>query len=195
MKTITLAASIALALAGSTSAQSVVIDFDGLASSTVVTNQYPEATFSSSAGNQNTAFISPSAHSIANILCSGSTSAGIDCLQDTYIDFTNPVKNLTFWAIEANVAGVTAQFNVFESGSLSATVDLLVPVGGAGNNEFVDLSAFTNVTRLEIVNILNDPNNENGIGWDTFSFRVVPTPGTAVLAGFGALGLMSRRRS
>lgn len=166
------------------------IDFDGFAGE--VTNQFAEATFSSSAGFSNFAIAAGAAHSGSNILCSGSAN-GVDCLQDTYVDFTNPVNDLSFWAIEANAVGVTAQFDVFENGAFSATVDL-VSSGGVGNNEFVDLSAFSHVTRLEIVNILNDPNNENGIGWDTFSFNVVPAPSSAVLLAIGGIAAGRRRR-
>jgi hypothetical protein len=53
------------------------------------------------------------------------------------------------------------------------------------------------ITRLEIVNILNDPSAENGIGWDDFSFTpVVPEPGTYALfaLGLAALGATVRRR-
>lgn len=167
-----------------------VIDFDGFTGE--VTNQFASATFSSDAGFSNFATGFPTAHSGANILCTGVQGA-IDCLQPTYVDFTNPVNDLSFWAIEANAVGVTAQFNVYENGAFSATVDL-VSSGGFGNNEFVDLSAFSNVTRLEIVNIFNDFSTENGIGWDTFSFTVVPAPGSAVLMAMGLLSAGRRRR-
>lgn len=181
----------ALAATTVTATAQTVIDFDSLGNGVVVTNQYPGVTFSSSAGNQNYAINRPnSAHTAPNILCSGPIG-GLDCIQDTYIDFAIPVNNLTFWAIEANVAGVTAQFNVYENFALSATVNLN-SAGGKGNQEFVDLSAFNNITRVEIVNILNDPINEQGIGWDTFRFYSVPTPGTltALVAG----GLLASRR-
>jgi hypothetical protein len=70
-----------------------------------------------------------------------------------------------------------------------------VSSGGVGNNEFVDLSAFSRVTRVEIVNIFNDFGTENGIGWDTFSFDVVPTPSSAALLSIGLLaGARPRRR-
>ncbi|HZW09885.1 MAG TPA: hypothetical protein VFF69_08270 [Phycisphaerales bacterium] len=172
-------------IAGAAVAQPVEINFDDLASNTIVTNQYPEATFSSVAGVDNMAFGFATADTPPNILCTPG------CLEDTYVDFTNPVNDLSFWAIEANVAGVTAQFNVFENGALSGTVDL-VSSGGIGNNEFVDLSSFSNVTRVEIVNILNDAGNENGIGWDTFRFTVIPAPGA--LAAIALALIFTRRR-
>ena len=157
-----------VALATGAAGAQTVIDFDDLPSFTVVTDQYPEAMFSSNIGELNTAFSFPNAHSPPNILCSG-TAQVIDCVRDTFIDFTEPVSNLTFWAIEANLAGVTAKFNVFVAGELAATVDF-VSIDHAGA-QLVDLSAFVDVTRLEIVDILINP-DENGIGWDTFSFTL-----------------------
>ncbi len=151
--------------AGAAGAQTVEINFDDLPNNTIVTDQYPEATFSSSPGNNNTAFSFGGADSPPNIICTPA------CIEDTYIDFTDPVSDLTFWAIEANRAGVTAQFNIYVNGAFAATVDF-VSAGGSPHNEFVDLSAFADVTRLEIVNIVNDPSGENGIGWDTFTFTV-----------------------
>ena len=169
-----------------------VINFDNLNNNDVVTNQYPGVTFSSSAGNQNYAINRPgSAHTAPNILCSGPIG-GLDCIQDTYIDFSTPVNNLTFWAIEANVVGVTAQFNVYENNAFSTTVDLHSS-GGKGNMEFVDLTAFNNVTRVEIVNILV-AFDEQGIGWDTFRYYSVPAPGTLGAIAIGGLLAARRRR-
>ena len=96
-----------------------LIGFDDLASGTVVTNQYAEAKFSSSGANSN--FVQPwaTAASGGNIICTPA------CLEDTYVDFTNPVNNLTFWAIEPNFNGHDADFRVFENGVFSATVPLI----------------------------------------------------------------------
>jgi hypothetical protein len=176
-----------LVAAGHSPADVVEINFNDLLPGTVITNQYPEATFSSEAGSDNVA-ISYDANWV-NILCGTAT-----CLSDTYIDFTTPVNDLTFWAIAANAAGMTAEFNVYENGVFSSTVDL-VSSGGNPNDEFVDLSSFNNVTRLEIVNILNDPSAENGIGWDQFRFTVVPEPSGIFLGGIAMLaGWLGRRR-
>jgi MYXO-CTERM domain-containing protein len=186
-------AALLIAIAAATASAQTVIDFDTLAGGTVVTNQYPGVTFSSSAGNQNYAISRPgSANTAPNILCSGPVG-GLDCLQDTYIDFATPVNNLTFWAIEANVVGVTAQFNVYENSVFSSTVNLNSS-GGKGNQEFVDLSSFNNVTRVEIVNILNDPINEQGIGWDTFRYYSVPSPSGLAALAIGGLFATRRRR-
>jgi len=149
-------------------AESVFIGFDDLPSGTLLTSQYPGVIFSSSQGCANYVY----SFSTGNIICTGPIGGSIDCVRDTYIDFTSPVNNLTFFAIEPNVAGVDAQFRIFQNNTYTTTIDL-IGLGGAGN-EFVDLSAYAHITRLEIVNILQSP-LENGIGWDSFSFTPVPT--------------------
>jgi len=169
-----------------------IIDFDNLADDTVISSQYPQATFSSSAGNVNFAIMHHVNHTPPSILCTGPVGGSQNCVEDTYIDFTLPVTDLTFWAIQANVAGVTAQFNVFENDAFAAAIDL-VSSGGDPNNEFVDLSSFSNVTRLEIVNILIEP-AENGMGWDTFTFTPIPEPATLSLLALGGLLAIRRRR-
>jgi hypothetical protein len=171
-------------LASSAMAGAVTIGFDDLPSGTVVTNQYAGVSFSSSLGNSN-AVVGFKAN---KFIC----TAG--CLADTYLDFTTPVNGLTFLAIEPNFNGPNAEFRIFQNGVFTATVQL-IGLGGDGN-KLVDLSAYSNITRLEIVNILNNPSQENGIGWDSFSFAPVPEPGTyaLMLAGLAGVGIAARRR-
>lgn len=184
-----------LLFVATTGAQAALIDFENLAAGAQVTNQYAEATFSGPAPN----VVFSQGRPLGNFIC------GTGCVTDTYVDFTNPVSNLTFWAIQMDATGKVAEFRVFVNNALAATIDLFGPgtnIGGTGpggaRDEFVDLSAFSGVTRLEIVNILNDSNRENGIGWDQFSFDVgdtVPEPGSLALLGLGLAGLgVGRRR-
>jgi hypothetical protein len=164
-----------------------VIDFDGLPPDTVLTDQYPEVTFSSSAGHQNLTH-DFEGHSLPNILCTGPIGGEIDCIRDTYIDFTDPVNNLTFWAIEANLPGKTASFNVWTHGGFQQ-IDFISE--GRRGYQLVDLSHLSGITRLEIVDIIDDP-GERGIGWDTFSFTVIPASPTVAL--FGVAGAVASRR-
>jgi len=182
-----------LCLAVPAMAWATVITFDDLPEGTTVTNQYAEAMFSSSAGNVNSAlFVAGSAYSQPYIICSGPANAEANCIEDTYIDFTLPVNNLTFWAILVDTTGVVAQFNIYENGALAAS-EPLNKESGQPLDLLVDLSAYTNVTRLEIVNIVDNP-AENGIGWDSFTFEPVPEPGSIGLLGLGLLSLACWRR-
>lgn len=167
-----------------------VIDFDSFTGP--VTNQFPGVSFSSSAGATNYSHDYSKGHSLPNILCSGLIGSTPNCALPTFIDFSDPIDDLTFWAIGANKAGPSAQFNVFEEGVFSETITL-ISSGGQWNNEFVNLSQFSHITRLEIVNI---PLGEGGIGWDTFRFTFVPAPASlALLPLFGAGALRRPRRA
>src|SRR5688572_20077523 len=98
-------------------AAATVIDFDALTHGTIVTNQYAGAVFSSGPGRVIYAYQFPSiANTSPNIICTGPAAGGIDCTGAVFIDFTVPVNDLTFWAIEANDPGVAAVFNVHENG-------------------------------------------------------------------------------
>ncbi len=173
----------------STSAYAVLIDFESLAAGTTVTNQFPEVTFSGSSDN----VVFDVGLPLGKFICT------TGCKDNTILDFTNPVDNLTFWVIQLNTAGKIAEFNIFENSVLTATIDLIGPgTGGGGSgtdDEFIDLSAFSNVTRLEVVNIAGDPVLENGIGLDQFSFdAAVPIPAAVWLFASGLIGLIGIAR-
>lgn len=168
-------------------AHGITIDFEDRSLGELVTTQYADVTFSSSTGNANFA----NGFGGGIILGSGSVAGGANFLEDTYIDFTSPVDNLQFDAVEPNFDGIDATFNIFHSGGMST--EFLVGLNGPGNKH-VDLSAYTGVTRLEIVDILDDPQLENGIGWDNFSYEVVPEPCTMLALAAGVAGLVARRR-
>ena len=148
-------------------AQQVTIDFDSLPVATTVTNQFPEAVFSSSPGNQNTTRADFELGTSLPYICTETTTGVLNCTADTYVDFTTPVSNLTFMQGGDNATGVIAQVRVFAGGVLAGTV----PIMGDGifaSPCLVDLTAFDNVTRIEIFNI-TDP---GGLAWDDFSFDV-----------------------
>jgi len=166
-----------LALASSARAQ-VLIDFESLPVGTVVTNQYPEVTFSSSAGNENQIGSLPTS---GQFLCTAPIGGQVTCIEDTYLDFAGAASGLTILAVEANCLCVDARFRIFQNGVHTVTVDLF-GLGGPGNVP-VDLSAYPNITRLETVNILVDLSIENGIGWDDFSFSL--ETGNGFCAGDG----------
>ncbi len=186
----------------------ITIDFDELSNGEVVTSQFPEATFSSSAGSVNLISAQQSiAHTPPNFICTGTAhqdraersnsspvGGGISCGAVTFVDFTNAVDSLTFWAIGANggppdpsvcppYSGVVAEVNVFVGDVFTTTVDI-TGLGDPFTPLLVDLSWLSDVTRIELVNI----NDSYGIGWDTFSFTVnTELPGD--LDGDGTVGM------
>lgn len=185
-----------VSLASAVPAAAVVIDFESVALDSAVTTQYPTATFSTITGQENRVQNGPFAH----MICTAAVGGDVNCTQPTFIDFASPVNNLTFLAIEPNEYGVVASINIFENYAYSATYNLIGLGASAGlfgsGNETVDLTAYSNVTRIEIlgpggVGDLDNSYGGNGIGWDNFSFEVVPAPGSAVLFALAALG--SRR--
>jgi hypothetical protein len=145
----------------------ITIDFDSLGAAVQVTNQYPEATFSSDAGFANWTDLQSAGNSPPNALATGPDTGGVDGLHDTFVDFTRPVVALTFHAIGVDATGPVASVNVYVNGALAGTVavngvgDPLTPVK-------VDLTAFHDVTRIELVGI-TDP---NGLAWDDFVFGI-----------------------
>ena len=156
----------------------VVIDFETLAPNSLISTQYPSATFSSSVGNENA--VQP--YTSGQILCTRAIGGPITCVEDTYIDFNPPVGNLTFVCVEPNCACVVATLRVFVNGFHTSTLSLM-GLGSLGSMP-VDLSAFSGITRLEIVGILNSP-QENGVGWDDFQFTP-QSPGTPLCSGDGS---------
>jgi hypothetical protein len=142
-------AAVAVLLSGGGRAGATIINFDDLPNNTIVTNQYPEATFSSNPGFVNWTTAQDLGSSPPNFICTGPASGGIDCAHDVFVDFTNPVNNLRFVGVGVNNTGVVAQVDVFVNGINTATV----PMIGQGNPFVpvpVDLTAFPDVTRIAI---------------------------------------------
>lgn len=185
-----------LLTAGPASAVTVVINFDDLNDGTVVTDQYPEATFSSQTGFVNLTSAQQLGSSQPNFICTGTTQSSIECQHETIVDFTSPVSNLTFLEIGDDNEGANALIDVFVNGIFAQTVEAV----GDGNPflpNLVSLTEFSNVTRIRIHSITDAA----GLGWDDFTFDVggqqVPEPATLLLLGSGAVALAAagwRRR-
>jgi hypothetical protein len=175
-----------------------VINFDDLTNGTVVTNQYAalDAIFSSTAGNVNYITAQPQYNGTPpNFLCTGPAGGGIDCIEETILDFAIPVNGLTFQALGINnTQADVAQVDVFTNGVFNSTV--IIPGAAQGNNpEVINLSGFTDVTKIRIYDITDG----GGIGWDTFTFTPAagstPEPATFLMIGTGLLFAAIRRRA
>src|SRR6188768_4254767 len=86
----------ACALAVGSSQAQVTISFENLPTGTLVTNQYPGVTFSSTPGKVN--FVMSSLP--PRFICTGTSPAAPSCTEDTYLDFASPVSNLHFGAVQ-----------------------------------------------------------------------------------------------
>jgi hypothetical protein len=180
------------------SAGATTIDFNALPSG-ALTNQIPGLTFSSESGASVYVYF----FSSGNILCTGIPT--ITCQDDVYIDFATPVSGLSILAVEPNDFGTVATFWLYNGSTLLGTQNLTGLGTSPGNfgsgNILVDLSAFSNVTRLEIrgpAGIGQLDALGNGIGWDNLTYTAsvsnpVPEPSTMLLVGLGLLAVGRRR--
>ena len=194
------AAALLIGLGVSGAASATVIDFDSLGGGVVVTNQYAGVLFSSSAGEniQTTAQVPPYLVSPPNFICTGADGGGIDCTHDVNLDFATGVSGLSFKYIGADIIGSTFNVDVFTNNLFASTV-VVVNAATLYNPTTVDLSAYSNVTRISI-NSLSDP---AGLGFDDFTFTPgangggVPEPAAwaLMIAGFGLAGSALRRRA
>jgi len=149
-----------------------IINFDDLPAGTIVTDQFPIAQFSGDPAYPNQVIASTDASTPNSIgaptpQADGGQPNGNPYIHPLYVDFTIPVNDLHFVQMRDDAAGGTtiAQVRVFERGSLSATVPIY-STGGVFTPGDVDLSAYQDVTRIEIVNV-TDP---AGLLYDDFRF-------------------------
>lgn len=172
----------------------VTIDFDSLGLHVPVTNQFPEATFSSSPGFAVIAVNSAMlfGNSLPHLICTGVIGVGAGCTEDVNVAFTNPVNNLTFNVINIRTPGIVALIDVFDAGGLLATVNLVTD-DVAFATDLIDLSAYSNVTAIAIREV------KLPLGYDDFNFDVSnavasPEPASLALFSLGVLGLAAARR-
>ena len=178
-------------------ASATLIDFNSLATGTVVTNQFAGLTFASEPGQQIVAG--------SGFVCTGTPTW--NCTQDVYIDFAAGAANISIDAIEPNEFGTVATFFLYSGATLLGTQDLIGLASVSGKFGFgtktVSLGSFSGVTRLEIrgpggVGDLDNSYGGSGIGWDNLHYDSspsVPEPGTWSLMLLGALTIGAVKRA
>jgi hypothetical protein len=169
-------------------AGAVMIDFDSLAVGTTVTNQFPEATFSSVVGQEVATISFSSGNSPPNSICTRAVGGSFNCDQELIVDFTNAVFNLSFLVVGDNNTGTQAVVDVYVNLLLNTTVDIVTT--GDFSAAPMDLSAFSDITRI----VIRDVTDFAGLSFDDFDFEVVPEPSTALLLASGLVALAVRRR-
>lgn len=144
----------------------VTLGFDDVATGTAVTNQYAAyATFSSDAGCSCRASsdaglaASPPNYLFTFYTCPSGPTASV------FVDFAKPVRGLSFKGIGINNTGKVATLHVVTAAG-TQSMDL-VGQGNVSKPVVVDLSSFTDVTRLEIVNVTDF----EGLGVDDVAFE------------------------
>lgn len=181
-------------LAGS-SAQATTINFDNLSSGVTLTNQYPEATFTSTGGFEFRAIAYPGGTSAPNVIAGFSNSGTFSASSELFVDFTSPVDALSFKTVGDDSTHL-ATIDVFVDYALSSTFSVTAD-GDFGTPDLTDLSSFSRVTSIHIYNITDS----GGIGYDDFNFvksqpaSQAPEPSAwAMIAVSAGVGIARLRR-
>jgi len=148
---------VALGLLVAGAADATVISFDGLAPGTVVTDQFPPAVFSTLPG------FDVERSSLEGTICAGDGMGAGSCTNPLFVDFTRPVQNLSLFALVDEMAGLLSA-DVFSNGQRLATQQAPLD-GDPASADRIDLSAFADVTRVELRS--SDP---AGVAYDLFVF-------------------------
>jgi len=138
----------------------VTINFDDLDPYTVVTNQYPEATFTPD-GTVLWAYPDAGDHGSSEPNWIRPMLDCEECSEDVTVDFSSPVENLSFVAVPTNNDYGGATVDVYQGEALIATENVDVDSDGGMT---VDLTAYSNVTKIHIRNVFNR------LAYDNFTF-------------------------
>jgi len=144
------------------------INFDNLSGGTVVSNQYSGVTFSSDAGNSVRTLSLNLGSSTPNVIGTYDSSGRLNGNLNLNVDFAQPVNGLSFRVVGDNSVNA-AKIDVYTTTGGPITVNLIADNNGS-TADIVDLSSFTNITRISINNV-TDP---AGIGYDDFQFNFAP---------------------
>jgi hypothetical protein len=151
-------------------AMTTLINFDDLSSGTFLSDQYSGVTFSSEPGNFIMVLSQPDVPSKPNIITPVNSNGEVDGTLNLNVDFAQPVNDLSFSVVFDNTVGAAAKIDVYTTiTGAPITVDLITD-GDRLTPDLVDLSSFTNITRISVNNI-TDP---GGFPYDDFQFNFAP---------------------
>ena len=147
----------------------VLINFDELSDDIDVATVYPEVTFSSE--EEGTALYAWDYASYSRsepfTAYTARSGGGAGISTDLTFDFTDPVRALEFYSLGDQTNGKLGWVEVTMEDGSTAAVDLFGD-GNAKTAELCDLSAYDNVTRIE----LRDITDSNTVNLDDISFEV-----------------------
>ncbi len=174
------------------SAQAVFIDFEAIPDYGTVTNQYPGVLFSAPGST-----VEVSDYGAVDW---GTAAPKIACPRDDnsycggtlVVDFLNPASLLTFLFTGDDFAGIVGTALISDTNGLLSIMTL---VGDADpfTSHLVDFSAYSGITRLEVI-LTDEEYRLEGLGYDDFNFSTVPEPATLALLGLGLAGIGFSRK-
>ncbi len=205
MRKLQLAGAVCALIWGCSVTRAVMINFDDLPSNSLIpNNHYPEVIFSFATGLQPMApaYLGPSPFSAANVLAAYDGVRGPTSVFDMYADFTSPVNNLKFLAVAADEFGIVARVHVYSGATLLGTDNIIGTGPSPGNFGFgstpVDLSAYANITRIEVVPPIgqlqvDESYGGGGLVYDNFTFEPVPEPSSVALIAMAGVAMLRRK--
>ena len=117
------------------------------------------------------------------------TSPGFNCAQDMNVGFSTDVFNVSFDILADEALGSSGTVTAYLDGSVVGSISLFGD-GDGNTHNLIDLSSFGLIDQL----VLSSSLDPAGLGYDNFSFSVVPVPAAVWLFGSGLLGLIGVTR-
>jgi len=162
----------------SSAGRQVLITFSELPFYTAVTNQYPDAIFSSDSAHYVLTTPQNYGSSLPNIsraYVNGWWIDGIppyDHFAPLIIDFPQPVNDLAFHVLASDSLGGIAKVDIYQSGHWSAAEPVFGNASPFSPIWYTGISSYSNVSRIVISQIAD----RRGLAFDNFSFTVPPPP-------------------
>jgi hypothetical protein len=112
----------------------------------------------------------------------------LNCENDVFVDFVNPVNNLTFQAFGYDAPGDEFTAQVVSGALLVAEVPFT-------SQSLVDLSSYSDITELNL--LFTGQHGYGGYVFNNFSFAAVPIPSAMLLfiSGLAAITRLGRSRT